>query len=148
MQFKKANNLSLLLVTSINMVFAVFAYLAFLNMVPFPDNIVDALDEGIIQQITRACLCIDLLFTYALIMYPFTEALDTELFDVTQLNDQSIICKGNAIRISIVIMTALIAIGIPHFGYLTGLTGGSASIFLGFVLPPIFIWRLAPHKVH
>jgi len=148
MQFNKANNLSLFLVTAINMIFSVFSYMAFLNIVPFPDNIVDALDAGIIQQITRACLCVDLLFTYALIMYPFTEALDTELFDVTQLsNDRTIICKGNAIRVSIVIITALIAIGVPHFGYLTGLTGGSSSIFLGFILPPIFIWRLAPHKI-
>ena len=147
-QFKKANNLSLLLVTLINMIFAVFAYISFLDIVPFPDNIVDGLDKGIIQQITRACLCIDLLFTYALIMYPFTEALDTELFDITQLNNTSVIFKGNMIRIGIVIITALIAIGIPHFGYLTGLTGGSASIFLGFILPPIFIWRLAPNKIH
>ena len=147
-EFTKANNLSLLLVTLINMIFAIFAYISFLDMVPFPDNIVDGLDTGVIQQITRACLCIDLLFTYALIMYPFTEALDTELFDITQLNDTSIIFKGNIIRIIIVICTALIAIGIPHFGYLTGLTGGSASIFLGFILPPIFIWRLAPQKIH
>ena len=149
LQFKKANNLSLLLVTIINMLFAIFAYISFIDIVPFPDNIVDGLDHGIIQQITRACLCIDLLFTYALIMYPFTEALDSELFDSSQLNqNRNIIFKGNIIRILIVIITAGIAIGIPHFGYLTGLTGGSASIFLGFILPPIFIWRLAPDKIH
>lgn len=148
-QFKKANNLSLILVTAINMIFSVFAYISFLDMVPFPDNIVDGLDEGIIQQITRACLCVDLLFTYALIMYPFTEALDTELFDITQLtNNRSVMLKGSIVRIVIVIITALVAIGVPHFGYLTGLTGGSASIFLGFILPPIYIWKLAPQKIH
>merc|ERR1719229_1979102 len=81
-------------------------------------------------------------------MYPFTEALDTELFDIQRLNDTDVILKGNIIRIIIVIITALIAIGIPHFGYLTGLTGGSASIFLGFILPPVFIWKLAPQKIN
>ena len=100
-----------------------------------------------VQQVTRGCLCIDLLFTYALIMYPFTEAIDAEIFGAERVGERSVVMKGNVMRCGIVIVTALIAIGIPHFGYLTGLTGGSASIFLGFILPPFFVWRLAPHKV-
>merc|ERR1719203_177 len=122
-QFTKANKMSLCSVTAINALFAVFAYVSFAGEGVFADNIVDALDTGVVQQVTRTCLCIDLLFTYALIMYPFTEAIDSEIFGADRLKEPSVIMKGNILRCAIVIVTALIAIGIPHFGYLTGLTG-------------------------
>merc|ERR1712087_648035 len=99
-QFQSANRLSLSLVTGVNMVFAVFAYVSFIDEQPFPDNIVDGLDAGVVQQITRACLCVDLLFTYALIMYPVTEAIDAELFDAGQLQrgEGGVRMKGNVVR--------------------------------------------------
>ena len=46
-QFNAANHLSLSLVTAINALFAVFAYISFLGEGPFADNIVDALDSGL-----------------------------------------------------------------------------------------------------
>ncbi len=35
---------------------------------------------------TKLCLVVDLLFTYAVVMYPFTEALEQRLFDPRTLN--------------------------------------------------------------
>lgn len=148
-QFMKASTFSLFLVTIVNTFFSIFAYITFSDYSTDSfDNIVNVLDAGPLKILTKLCLCIDLLFTYALIMYPFTEAVDSEIFDPLLLNTRGILWKGNLIRFFLVIITALIAMFIPYFGYLTGLTGGSASVFIGLVLPPIFVWRLAPHKIY
>eukprot|EP01084_Bolivina_argentea_P074326 134844_1 len=149
-QFEIASSRALTTITVINMIFSVFGFVSFSKTMNSPQNdgnIVSLLDHGGIQIFTKIFLCIDLLFTYAIIMYPFTEALDAVLFTLEQLKTKKVKLITSSIRVFIVLCTAMIAIYIPHFGYLTGLTGGSAAVFLGFVLPPLFVWKLAPHKL-
>lgn len=50
--------------------------------------------------------------------------------------------KGNALRAFVVVAVAGVALGVPFFSLLTGLTGGFGNNILGFILPPVFYYRL------
>ncbi|ETO22809.1 hypothetical protein RFI_14385, partial [Reticulomyxa filosa] len=82
-QMKKALFGAVNVVLVANTFFADFIYICWSEKSKddFPQNIVTALDEGAIQIFTKVLLCIDLLFTYAIVMYPFTEALELRLLD-------------------------------------------------------------------
>ncbi|ETO34372.1 hypothetical protein RFI_02725 [Reticulomyxa filosa] len=135
---------SVIIVLVANTLFADYIYICWSEQQgSFPQNIVTALHEGVVQIFTKTFLSIDLLFTYAIIMYPFTEALELMLlkqenfgtkfccFEIICLKIHNILdtlnyyreeeIKRNVLRTALVISTALVAMFIPHFGYLTGI---------------------------
>jgi len=50
--------------------------------------------------------------------------------------------KRNLLRTAVVCVVGFVAYLVPSFSLLTGLTGGFGNNILGFILPPLFYWRL------
>ena len=47
----------------------------------------------------------------------------------------------NGLRALVAILIAAVALGVPFFSLLTGLTGGFGNNILGFILPPLFYYK-------
>ena len=50
--------------------------------------------------------------------------------------------KRNILRTLVAIAVSAVALGVPFFSLLTGLTGGFGNNILGFILPPLFYYKL------
>ena len=50
--------------------------------------------------------------------------------------------KRNMLRTFVAIAVSAVALGVPFFSLLTGLTGGFGNNILGFILPPLFYYKL------
>jgi amino acid permease len=101
---------------------------------------------GVVSTLVRIFLSVDLLFTYALFMFPVSESLEKELFKGEQFGTVKVEIKRNILRAILVGATAAIALEIPYFSLLTGLTGGVGNNLLGFILPPIFYLKLQQRR--
>ena len=84
----------------------------------------------------KLLLCIDLLFTYPVVMRPSIEILEQSLS--RSGNDQSrlAVCSGLGA------IAAGAGIFIPAFALLSGLVGGVCQTFLAFVMPPLMLQSL------
>jgi amino acid permease len=74
---------SVIFVTCINIPFALFAYLCYGEKTA--DNVIENLQPGVVTNAVKVLLCIDLLFTGVLFLFPVTEGLDREFFTDKQL---------------------------------------------------------------
>jgi hypothetical protein len=56
------------------------------------------------------------------------------------------IWRRNLSRAVITCSIGAVAYCVPHFSLLTGLTGGFGNNILGFILPPVFYYKLRVHE--
>merc|ERR1712048_1535120 len=106
-------------------------------------NVLNNLDEDcVFTQIVIIILCINLFFAYIMFLFPMTEALEHSIFDMENTNDNRLESKRNLLRVCLVIMSSCIAIIIPNFSLLFGLTGAFGNNVLGLILPPIMYFQL------
>ena len=85
----------------------------------------------------KLLLCIDLLFTYPVVMRPSVEILERSLgIQLVNTSDQSrlFVCAGLGV------IAAGAGIFVPAFALLSGLVGGVCQTFLSFVMPPL-MWQ-------
>lgn len=110
-------------------------------------NIMDNLhSDRIFTKLVIISLCINLFFTYPLFMFPMTESLEITLFDINpnpNLRDWRIEAKRNMLRACLVVMTGAVAIGVPKFALITGLTGAFGNNVLALIMPPAMYFTLA-----
>jgi len=160
--------LSLTMVTFLNIPFMVYCYAAFSTRTK--ENILENLSGGPFSDAVKVFLCLDLLFTAALFLFPVTEELDLVLFgsklpnhtsnedgnsqntpdegrNEVQLNGQgdnflSNYWKGNIVRALFITMISLIATEIPYFGLITGLSGSFGANILTFIVPPYLYFKV------
>eukprot|EP00494_Astrolonche_serrata_P008568 UN08612 len=108
---KKSLIYAMLVITGLNYVFGMFCYYSFggsnLN-----GNIVDNLDDGIVNTLVRCFLIGDLVFTYALFMFPITESLERSFNIINKL-------YSRVLRITMVALTIGVAFLVPAFELLT-----------------------------
>jgi hypothetical protein len=73
-RFRDLFTYSLVCVTVLNLPFTVFAYMSFGDSVK--DNVIDNLTPGLVTNVVKVLLCVDLLFTGVLFLFPISEGLD------------------------------------------------------------------------
>lgn len=148
--FRVTFDSSTLFVTILNLGFGLFAWTQYGTCVDGHDhncvqgNVIDNLSVGPLKTVVQLLLCVDLIFTSVVFLYPFNEALErTFLTGSMQTNLCSVHeWKRNILRTFTVLMVGLVAYLVPSFSLLTGLTGGFGNNILGFILPTLFYWRL------
>jgi len=94
------------------------------------------LPEGVLPNIIKFCLCIALIFTYPVMIFPVTETLEQKLSSKPGL------FIGSLIRLISPILTWFIVKAIPSFSAIMGLIGATTCSLLLFILPPILHFLL------
>lgn len=93
-------------------------------------------------HVVKVSLSVSLVFTLIVYLFPFSEALEAEVFDKSKFGTATVEFKRNVLRFFVILAIAGTATGIPNFYYLTGLSGGFGNNILSFILPPMIYWRL------
>ena len=101
---------------------------------------------GATSALVKILLCIDLLFTTVVFLFPFSQALEIELLDKSTFGTFKTEVRRNGIRVMIIAAIAGVSRAVPNFSYLTGLSGGFGNNILGFILPPLFFLKLQQNK--
>ena len=85
----------------------------------------------------KVCLCLDLLFSYPLVLFPSMEMIESYFSARGQLVADSVSpWPRNCLRACLVTITTCIALSIPRFALLTDIFAGFGQTILAFVLPP------------
>eukprot|EP00939_MAST-03C_sp_MAST-3C-sp1_P002065 g2065.t1 len=134
-------------------------------------NVISNLTHGPVKTAVQLLLSVDLVFTSIVFLYPFNEAIERALLaepptvataattatarDTVLIAGDSVAAycdfpafanayewKRNALRTASVCAVGFVAYLVPSFSLLTGLTGSFGNNILGFILPPLFYWRL------
>ncbi|WAQ99762.1 AVT3C-like protein, partial [Mya arenaria] len=85
-------------------------------------------------MIVKSCLCLALYFTYPVMMFPVMKLLDGYLIWEPENNK----CKGNVLRVAMVLLTGFIVLMIPSFSNIMALVGATCCTLLAFTLPGLF----------
>ncbi|KAK1410532.1 hypothetical protein QVD17_37069 [Tagetes erecta] len=113
--------------------FGVFGYFAFGDETK--DIITTNLGQGWLSSVVQLGLCLNLFFTFPLMMNPVFEVFER------------MFCEGMyslLVRWGLVLVVSLVALLVPNFADFLSLVGSSVCIVLGFVLPALF--HLMVHK--
>lgn len=107
--------------------FGVLGYFAFGDETQ--DIITTNLGKGWVSNLVQLCLCVNLFFTFPLMMNPVYEVFERRF------------CHGMYcfwLRWLIVLAVSLVALTVPNFADFLSLVGSSVCCILGFVLPCLF----------
>ena len=107
--------------------FGVLGYLAFGEETR--DIITTNIGMGLISTLVQLGLCINLFFTFPLMMNPVYEVVERRLAQG---------CYSLWLRWATVLCVSLVAFLVPNFADFLSLVGSSVCIALGFVLPALF----------
>lgn len=107
--------------------FGLLGYLAF--GANTRDIITANMGKGLISTIVQLGLCINLFFTFPLMMHPVYEIVERRLWGGRY-------CIW--LRWLLVLLVSLVALMVPNFGDFLSLVGSSVCCGLGFVLPSLF----------
>ncbi|CAN4109779.1 unnamed protein product [Withania somnifera] len=126
-KFGKILGLSMALVALMYGAFGVLGYFAFGE--DTKDIITTNLGQGLLSSLVQIGLCINLFFTFPLMMNPVYEVVERRL------------CEGRYcvwLRWIVVLAVTCVALSVPNFADFLSLVGSSVCIILGFVLPALF----------
>ncbi|VFQ93602.1 unnamed protein product [Cuscuta campestris] len=126
-KFGKVLGLSVALISLMYALFGVLGYFAFGDETK--DIITTNLGRGLLSCFVQIGLCVNLFFTFPLMMNPVYEVLERRF------------CEGRYsiwLRWSGVFVVSLVALMVPKFADFLSLVGSSVCIVLGFVLPALF----------
>ncbi|KAD7479146.1 hypothetical protein R6Q59_008046 [Mikania micrantha] len=107
--------------------FGIFGYFAFGDETK--DIITTNLGQGWLSSVVQLGLCLNLFFTFPLMMNPVFEVFER------------MFCEGRYslwVRWGLVLIVSLVALLVPNFADFLSLVGSSVCIVLGFVLPALF----------
>eukprot|EP01084_Bolivina_argentea_P125518 222385_1 len=139
--YKIALKRAIIIVTVLNVCFSQFVYLS-IGGNNICGNCIDNLLDGYLKSFVRILLCVDLFFTYALILLPMTASIEQVIFKKNNFGQFKIEMQRNILRTFLVFMTCIIALVVPSFEKLTGLTGAFGNNVLGLILPPVMYIKL------
>ncbi|EKX46425.1 hypothetical protein GUITHDRAFT_138176 [Guillardia theta CCMP2712] len=98
------------------------------------------LNSSLVVVLVKACLCVDLFFTFPIVIFPALEMIERSL-DLP--SDVESVWPRNLFRSCIVCCTAFIALLVPYFALLTDIFAGLGQTLLAFVVPPLLVIRLS-----
>ncbi|XP_015070467.1 amino acid transporter AVT3B [Solanum pennellii] len=126
-KFGKILGFSMALISLLYGAFGVLGYFAFGEETK--DIITTNLGQGLLSSLVQIGLCINLFFTFPLMMNPVYEVVERRF------------CEGSYcvwIRWIMVLVVTFVALFVPNFADFLSLVGSSVCIILGFVLPALF----------
>lgn len=123
-------------IVALELMFGISGYLSFGETTE--SIITFNLPEGVLllPDIIKFCLCIALIFTYPVMIFPVTETLEQKFSTKPGL------FIGSLIRLISPILTWFIVKAIPSFSAIMGLIGATTCTLLLFILPPILHFLL------
>eukprot|EP01130_Rhizamoeba_saxonica_P016306 TRINITY_DN7515_c0_g1_i1.p1 TRINITY_DN7515_c0_g1~~TRINITY_DN7515_c0_g1_i1.p1 ORF type:complete len:428 (-),score=64.13 TRINITY_DN7515_c0_g1_i1:90-1373(-) len=131
--FNKASTISYCIVTIVNVVFAVIAYMF------FGDKTKSIVLENLCPDstclyvtIAQIALCIDVFFTYPVILVPATDVIEDHIFEGKVAHWKKII-----LRTLVNGVVFAVAVGVPNISELLNLISGIALCYNGFIMGPI-----------
>ncbi|KAG8368007.1 hypothetical protein BUALT_Bualt15G0000500 [Buddleja alternifolia] len=126
-KFGKILGLTMLFIASMYGGFGAMGYFAFGNNTK--DIITANMGKGLLSTFVQLGLCINLFFTFPLMMNPVYEVFERRFWDGKY-------CLW--IRWMLVLLVSLVALFVPNFADFLSLVGSSICCALGFVLPALF----------
>ncbi|GAB4847633.1 Amino acid transporter avt3a [Ancistrocladus abbreviatus] len=126
-KFGKTLGLSMLFIFLLYGGFGALGYFAFGDQTR--DIITTNIGTGFIGILIQVGLCINLFFTFPLMMHPVYEVVERRLMEGRY-------CLW--LRWIMVLLVSLVALLVPNFADFLSLVGSSVCIALGFVLPALF----------
>jgi hypothetical protein len=172
-RFSSALNPSIVIVTVLNLAFGLFAYIQYggpegrvcdsndirtgSGLGCVQDNVLKNLTPGLSTHLVKTFLVIDITFTCIVFLFPINEAIEQETFGsavspVVTTRPRLAhwftldIWRRNLSRAVLTCSIGAVAYCVPHLSLLTGLTGGFGNNILGFILPPVFYYKLRVHE--
>lgn len=97
-----------------------------------------------VMVVVKLCLCVALILTYVLMLYPVFEVLENNwLVRLLHCGSMELLeWRRSAIRFAVVGVMVLGTLLIPNFGYLISLVGSVGCNALAFILPAAFHIRI------
>ncbi|KAH7664296.1 solute carrier family 36 (proton-coupled amino acid transporter) protein [Dioscorea alata] len=126
-KFGRTLGLSMGFISIMYALFGAFGYFAFGDQTR--DIITTNLGGGLISEIVQLGLCINLFFTFPIMMNPVFEVVERRAFGKNY-------CLWA--RWALVLVVCLVALFVPNFADFLSLVGSSVCCVLGFVLPAAF----------
>ncbi|KAJ0041271.1 hypothetical protein Pint_28726 [Pistacia integerrima] len=128
-RFGKILALCMVFISLLYVAFGALGYFAFGE--DTKDIITTNLGPGVVSALVQLGLCINLFFTFPLMMNPVYEVFERRFCDYRY-------CMW--LRWLIVLAVSLVALLVPNFADFLSLVGSSVCCVLGFVLPALFHW--------
>ncbi|KAJ4963869.1 hypothetical protein NE237_023808 [Protea cynaroides] len=126
-KFGRTLGLSMIIISLIYAAFGALGYFAFGDETR--DIITTNLGNGLLSNLVQLGLCVNLFFTFPLMMNPVYEVFERHFFEGRYSVWQ---------RWVVVLMVSLVALWVPNFADFLSLVGSSVCVILGFVLPSLF----------
>lgn len=124
----------------------VFALAAFLTWGEDSKEVITDNLPSALQTVVNLCLLAKALLSYPLPFFAVTDILHTCILQNDRSGDKSpLLAMG--LKGSLLVLTLLLAIFIPHFALLMGLTGSVTGAAMTFLLPSLFHLKLKWEKL-
>ncbi|XP_009780247.1 amino acid transporter AVT3B-like [Nicotiana tabacum] len=130
-KYGKILALSMFLIALIYGTFGVMGYFAFGSSTK--DIVTSNMGKGVLSTLVKVGLCINLFFTFPLMLNPAFEVFERRF------------CDGNYcvwMRWILVLGVTLVALLVPNFADFMSLVGSSTCCTLGFILPALFHYQV------
>ncbi|XP_064411285.1 vesicular inhibitory amino acid transporter [Latimeria chalumnae] len=124
----------------------VFAFLAFLTWGADTKEVITDNLPSTLRMLVNLCLLSKALLSYPLPFYAAAEVLESCIFQSGSLDWRSTLWSL-ALRGSLLLLTLLMAMYMPHFALLMGLTGSVTGAAMTFLLPSLFHLKLKWQKL-
>ncbi|CAH2061657.1 unnamed protein product [Thlaspi arvense] len=135
-RFGKVLGLSMLFIAVVYGAFGVLGYMAFGEETM--DIITANFGAGLVSSLVQLGLCINLFFTFPLMMNPVFEIVERRFWS-------GMYCVW--LRWLLVLAVTLVALLVPNFADFLSLVGSSVCCALGFVLPALFHLMVFKHEI-
>ncbi|CAJ1408948.1 unnamed protein product [Effrenium voratum] len=135
-QFPKILRRAMFILGSLFASFGMFGYAAY--GLDTKDMITFNIPQNKITSFLRLFYCLGIFFTYPVMLFPLYQITEAK---IRCLRDQRFCWRRIIFRTTLVIMTGVIGLQIPHFGLFLGIIGSLACSALAFVLPALLHFK-------
>lgn len=140
--FKRAFTDAQMLVTAPNVIFAVVSWMAFSNSPQgLSGNILNSLTKGPVTNLVKGLMALNQMFTVPLFLVPMSNSFEHRILAKNEFGTTLGEMKRNLCRLGFALAAAAIALIVPNFGLLTGLTGAFGNNFLAFIFVPMLYFE-------
>jgi len=108
-------------------------------------NIVtDCLPPSPVTTVIKIALCVSLILTHPIILYPASQILENFLF---RKQSRHLTLKRYSVRAAEVVLTCTIGLILPNFPIFSDFVGSILLTLIGFIIPPLLYIKLQSGKI-
>ena len=131
-QFSRALALAHLINLSMKLVFSFFGAVTF--GIHTNEVILNNLPPGPVHIIVSSVFVITCIFSYVLVLYPVIESFDSFISGIQRCKSPTFVTHA-VVRISLVLLSVIVAVLVPHFALIVSFLGSLNAPFLHYVFP-------------